>query len=322
MSYREDFIDLAVRQLRMQPEDTLSQNFMRTAVLIRAATVIRMRGDQTAVFLDTPVHEEQDWAQWLRLPFPYLYIQPEQAFPFHDYDQGVEEGIEEARANGADPEEIERLQKIKRIGAPLIRGVLLAEGPSVEAMQIRQQSRGPWSTDLVPDLTAVPTQRVLLATFLMPIPGFELNMHTLTMAILGDGRLATTNIGAQEGTRSRMRAWVIHVINFLTSPSIKLVRREHSRELQKARAKKGKPPLAGWYEITYRKHVQEYDRAKVSPKRWEHSFRYDVRGHMRMWTRGAAAGRVTWIPKHQRGIKHTLYRPKGYRADLTETEAI
>lgn len=317
MSYREDFIRLAIHKHHQDPSDPVSQNFLRTAGLIRGAKIIRIRGEQSAVFLDAPVHETQDWKRWLRLPFPVVYIEPEQPFAFPGYDHGVEQGIAEAIANGADQEEIDRLRMIERVKAPLIRGVVLAEGDSIEGIRVAKAGGegGPWPSDIGVDLKDAPIVRLILAAFLLPVPGFELNMHIMTTAILDDGRLAVSLHGHMMETRRRMRGWVIHTVNFLSSPSVKLVAREHSRELQRARAKKGKDPLPGWYEITYRRHVQEYGGAKIAVKRWEHSFRYDVRGHFKRFERGAMAGRVIWSPPHQRGVKHVLYKPKGYREE-------
>ena len=43
---------------------------------------------------------------------------------------------------------------------------------------------------------------------------------------------------------------------YVTETSVKLVRNEHDVALQKARQRRGQEPLPGWYEITYRKHIQ------------------------------------------------------------------
>jgi hypothetical protein len=108
--------------------------------------------------------------------------------------------------------------------------------------------------------------------------------------------------------------WAVHFMNFLSSPSVKLVRQEHSEALQKKRKKSGKKPLPGWYEITYRKVIQDYTKDKIATG-IHHSFRYDVRGHFKTFTKGRMAGRVVWCPPHQRGLKHELYKPKIYKLD-------
>jgi hypothetical protein len=319
MSYREEFLTLVKQQIGLAPQNAAARNFYRIGQLMEEATIIRMRGDQSAVFLDTPVDPGQDWLTWLRLPFPRIYIQPETPLIFSAYDHGIQEEIARIQADdprALPPDELDRLLAIERVQSPQVRGIVLAEGTIASLHLQHYHAESPWPTDLPGvDLATAPIARMILTTFLFPVPGYVLNGHTLVMAVLEDGRLATTRYTAQDSTRARMRQWVIHTLNFLSSPTVKLVREEPARELQKARQRRGKPPLPGWYEITYRQHVQDYTRGKVAPGPWHHSYRYDVRGHFRRYERGPLVGRVVWVAPHQRGLRHALYKPKGYRTE-------
>lgn len=187
---------------------------------------------------------------------------------------------------------------------PAVKGILLIESLDPRHLQI-----GNISVE-----AHAPFVRVIQIVFFMPDHQDLLACHVATVGICEDNALVTSKHGFWQ-TREKMIGWTIHLINFLSSPSIKLVRNEPPKELQRARQRRGQEPLPGWYEITYRKHVQEYTKDKMSTKKWEHAFRYDVRGHRKVFTRGPMAGRVIWCPPHQRGLKHDLYKPKGYRME-------
>jgi len=344
MSYYEDFIATAYHEWRAwrtmsaaQREAVRRENpsvadpgdqtraFAIVAALAQASTVVRMGGEQNAVFLNTPAVEGQDFVQWLRLPFPLLYIHPTTPFRFNDYSHNVEADIARLVAMGREGEaELQRLREVERSGDPAIKGVqVLCVGREAVRMPGGQPltvtdlltmdgfDNGPGEPALHPDNLV----RALVAHYLMPLPNFPLNMHSTVLFVTTDNQAVVRMRGLPK-VRGRMRAWLLHLANFLCSPSIKLVRQEPSPQLQKARRASGKAPLAGWYELTYRRHVREYGPAKISPgAQWHHSFRYDVRGHFKRFEHGAMAGRVLWCPPHQRGLRNTLYRPKGYRQE-------
>lgn len=356
--------------------------------LARAVTV-RLRGDQAQVFLDTPRVEGQDYATWLRLPYPSLFVAPESPLQFHGYlseaaadmadtfmararamdmvleaDQVVaqaERDIQDAKTlrmradrMGVDPAlrtEVHRVTEAMaeagrdmgvsrdtfvaladrlRLAAdttgrfapgsdPAVKGVLLYEDVYPQPVLTHEAAYSGVLADSekAAASTSVYTTRRLAVVFFMPHPSDPLALHSANLRIGLDGALHTSRVGFWQ-TRNRMIDWAIHLVNFLSSPSVKLVRAEHDAKLQRSRAKSGKPPLPGWYEITYAKHVQDYSGAKVAEgKRWEHGYRYDVRGHFKRFEQGRMAGRVLWCPPHQRGLRHALYKPKGYVTEAT-----
>ena len=132
------------------------------------------------------------------------------------------------------------------------------------------------------------------------------------LIVTTDNRLLYAQHGTVE-TRKRMLAWAVHVINFLSSPSVKLAYQPPSAALNKKRERNGKEPLPGYYEITYRREIKDYSKDKISAKKFEHSFRYDVWGGFAHFKLGRMAGRVVWRPAHQRVLKNSTYNPKGYR---------
>lgn len=390
MSFRDDWLAEWVRaaavlrpRLEKIPEAVGEQFRVYEEIAGRCAqsVVIRLRGDQAQVFLDTPRIAGQDYARWLRLPFPSIYIGLESPLVFRHYlaeeipaeDQGLEEArrravavagnydsklieknAREARdlrmraAEMPTPElrdEVERAsaemetasldlldrreqldaiiqvagmeEGILRYGRdhnPPVKGVLLYEDAYPRPILTHEAAYR--SGDVSEASAPVETIRRLCIVFFMPHPQDALALHSANLQIGTDGQLHTGRVGFWR-TRMRMIDWAVHTVNFLSSPSVKLVRQEPDAALQKARARKGKPPLPGWYEIAYAKHIQDYSGRKIAEgKAWEHGYRYDVRGHFKHFAKGIMAGRVIWCPPHQRGLKHELFKPKGYVTEL------
>jgi hypothetical protein len=121
-----------------------------------------------------------------------------------------------------------------------------------------------------------------------------------TLIITTDNRLLHAQHGSV-ATRRRIFAWAVHVINFLSSPSVKLVYQAPPAPLQKASQRRGKEPLPGHYEIAYRKQLKDDSKDKISPKKFRHRVRYRVRGRFQRFTWGRWRGRVIWTPEPMRG---------------------
>jgi hypothetical protein len=297
------------------------------------STIIRLRGDQSEIFLETPIDEHQDFIQWLRLPYPNIYIQLEQPFRFHGYaadSEAIKRDIQHAKTD----EERNRLLTLSEHGDPIVRGAVITDittsmqadlrlGPDQTIIGKLSPVRDTdgflnfnveeWAKLGLIDFPADRAARIIHVVFLMPIPEFFMNIHSFTLTVTRDNQLYCARHTSQQATLIRAKQWLVHLVNFLSSPTVKLVRNQPDAALQKARQKRGKDPLPGWYEITYRRHLTEYSKGKISAQGWHHKFRYDVRGHFRRYESGPATGRVVWIAPHQRGIHNTLYRPKGYR---------
>lgn len=281
---------------------------------MRDAKIVRLGGDQAQVFLEHPIVEGQDYLQWFRLPFPQMYIHLEPSIPFVNYRGECDHGFNPDDFLSVplrDPQSIVAYKSAHK-GDPSIKGALLVEPWVVQhnAEAIREHVGVDLETEVA---------RTVQVVFLMPLPDWFFNLHIATGFILKDGRLRWYTRGLKN-TRMVMLSWAIHLVNFLSSPSVKMLWTEPPVALQKARTHRGKDPLPGWYEITYRKVARDYTKDKVSPQAWEHSFRYDVRGHFKRFTRGRMMGRVVWCPPHQRGIKHSLYKPKTYRVGTPRVE--
>jgi hypothetical protein len=342
MSFYSTFIERIDEEARLWARESSSKSVMRVVDLngkeyqktadevrdglrpfvlitsyMRRAKIVRLRADQAQVFLDTPETDGQDYVKWLRLPFPALYLHIDGRMVFDEYAAGIDADIAFARSAG-DVGEVDRLETIKREGNPDVKGVLLYEVPA-DQVGVFYQGRlelglgfdeqgkpRPFRTQ--EPLAASDVARVICATFFIPVRDFLFNVHSANLLICKDGALRVS-ISAQQRVRDRIRAWTVHAINFLSSPTVKLVATEPAKALQQKRARSGKQPLPGWYEITWRRVIKEYTRDKISPKRWTHSYAYDVRGHPKTHTRGKMAGRVIWCPPHMRGIRNALYKP-------------
>lgn len=291
------------------------QPFIAVAKLMRASKIIKLPAQQSQIFLGSPVLDGQDYLQYLRLPFPVIYVHNDGEVKFGEYALSMEDDIQKAKDVG-DHEEAERLSSLKTVASPQVKGVLLSEvSPEQWRTNWTDQSPNGWGKfkfEIPTPLEAV--ERIIVVSFLMPIPDFFLNMDTLTLAVRKDGRLVVS-LREHESARTRMRQWVIHTINFLNTPHVKLVERFPNPALQKARQKSGKTPLPGWYEIIWRHNNKDYSKGKISMRGIKHGFRYDVRAHQKLFTKGRMAGRVIWCPAHQRGLRHDLYKPKVYRIE-------
>lgn len=344
--------DLAVRVYDKLTEDQRYSVglFAQLATDMQTATTIRLRGEQAQVFLDTPSLGGQDYVSWLRLPFSAVYVQLDAPIQFGGYLSELDDATsaDEAAMRSQEPIKIDidiggettrtRVGDVTKIDRsemkpdPDVRGIYITQSESPErlakmhgavvqhaAVVAAHQKDGsvPFSFRdddhwAVPDNLA----RVIQAHFLMPTRSYMMNIHTAAVFITKDNQLEFSKVGFWQ-TRRRMLDWTIHFVNFLSSPSIKLVAQEHDAALQKARRSRGLPPKPGWYEITYRKHIHDYSPDKISTKvpAWKHGYRYDVRGHFKRFERGRMSGRVIWCPPHQRGVANELYRPKGYRVE-------
>lgn len=276
--------------------------FYRLAQGMRKAKIIRMAGAQCQLFVDTP-RLEQD-AKWLKLPFKDLWIQLDSPFNVVGvlYNSATDSATVGAKY-------VASIMDNPQCALP-VRGVYIQEKTSIE---IQNQ----FDIDTLDGHDLKNICRVFSVNFVAPIPETPFNESSTTLIVMNDGSLVTKK--CSDTYRPRQEAllrFVIHTINFLSSPSVKLVPAEPSPELQKARSRKGKEPLPGWYEITYRKHVNDYTKSKVSTVPiWHQSFRYDVRGNFASFTKGVLAGRVIWRPPHQRGLANELYKPKTYRTE-------
>jgi hypothetical protein len=89
-----------------------AQVFENLARHLAQAVEIRMRGEQAQVFMEIDEIPQQDYVQWLRQPFPRLFIQMDKPIEFRD-DQDTLETHREPRT-------------------ALVRAVLLLEYPRDE----------------------------------------------------------------------------------------------------------------------------------------------------------------------------------------------
>ena len=265
-------------------------------LLVRRAlesVIIRISTPQVKVFLDLPLFDGD--ARWMKLPFPSIWFDFDDPISFH---YGAT--CDDVRAILISDE----LVMPRKLENEIIFGAL--DG-CLDYEYVHKIESG---------ISLGLFDRGISVRFI----GVNSCMYS-TLRIRTDGVMerpsASITDPDQQAIRlagERMETFAIHIINFLSSPSVKLMRAEASEALQKARLRRGKQPLPGWYEITYRHHIRESLRDKsVAETSYHHSFRYDVRGHFMRFTKGRMAGRVIWCPPHQRGLANSLYKPKGYR---------
>lgn len=107
--------------------------------------------------------------------------------------------------------------------------------------------------------------------------------------------------------------WVIHAVNFISSPCIRMERKEDNLGYWRSRAAS---ELCGHSVQSSEVHwllMKKYRAdTEISVGGYHHRFRYDVRGHFKSFTKGRMTGRVLWCPSHQRGLANEIYRPSNY----------
>jgi hypothetical protein len=276
---------MPAEQIEQAREEIAITGFQTHAM--RQSRIVKIPAEQLQMFLKLDHIPEQDFLN-LRAPFPYLYIEPfNSEFVLPQY-----EVVGEAIYNHTP-----------------VKGILITS------------TRDNADNAMIEWPGMMPGQDIVQAfhvVFFMPLPEYPENVYGATFGINREGHIV------QNDEQIRRRAhvvnallsrnishWCIHVLNYLTSPTVLMEERHVSADLQKARARRGKEPLPGWYEIQYTKSRIRYE-ANVGAG-VKHGFRYDVRGHFMHFTKGRMAGRVIWCPPHQRGLANDLYKPKSYR---------
>lgn len=250
----------------------------------RDAIEVRFPGAQSIEFFDHAHIETQDFIGSLRSPFKKLWIA-------HDSPVSFSLLTEQSKMTS-------------------MFGASVEIGPSAmwrATLIVQLQPGDEWKLDpgVVRVFLVFPLGETTSGFMMAKMARFEImSDNKMNLACDGDHSL-----------RSQMYvstvAWAIHVLNFLNSPSVALVRKEPDARLVKKQARKGRPVSTGWYEIEWR-HMKYESSAHGATGRHV-GFRFDVRGHFKHFKVGKMAGRVCWCRPHQRGLANTIYRPKGYR---------
>ena len=272
------------------------------------ARIVKLQVEQAQLFKEIPRVIGQDY-KLLRSPFDHLYLE------FLNGDFRIDEIQTQTETDHV------RAQKIPRHAR--VQAVLISiESIPKEFVDAENSSE---ESLIAARLKAIYFVSIV---FFIPVIIDRYNSYVSSFMVLDDGRLYEPDLDLDANTdvvdrkfSTNMVTWTIHILNFLTSPSVIMEGKEAPEALQKARAKRGKEPLPGWYEITYK---QQRYAPKEEPEHtgFHQHFRYDVRGYYAHFTKGLLAGRVIWIPPHQRGLRNTLYKPKSYRTARTELPAI
>lgn len=287
--------------------------------IMREAKRIVMKAEQAHVFLETAEPEKgQDFATYFRLPFASLFIAFDKPVVLKDYTMfdmptNADEVVDTFTGVG------------RRFVAHNIEvlGALFWEVTGAELIDhFMKTERTPWEkyafgdlpnyVDSIDDLINV-ERRIMTALIMKdPLNVGDVMWHSQGLMVTKSNEL-TYSVPARTSAEDNamLKRWIIHVVDFLNSPTIQLVMRTPDAKLQRARARSNKPALVGWYEIEWSKRAERY--ARGTPTGRHVSYRFDVRGHFKLFRRGRLAGRRVWCPPHQRGLAHDTYRPHSYR---------
>lgn len=273
--------------------DTVKRATMELAVLrdtltcMQKSKIIKMPDHQLQEFLDVKINQEQDF-KLIQSPFPSIYMDINPPLVYPGYWDDIEK---------------------RRIDECRVHGVMLTETTGkIDNVFITATG------DVEPYKDLTPLIKAWRLVLFIPLFDAEENTFCATFGINANGRLVRpASEDLQQATdvmHMRFVTMAVHIMNYLTSPSLILEHKTHDAALQRSRIKRNKPPLPDWYEIRYAKtrHVG----AGATGTGAHHAFRYDVRGHFKHIKKGLLAGRVVWCPAHQRGLANETYKPKIY----------
>lgn len=118
----------------------------------------------------------------------------------------------------------------------------------------------------------------------------------------------------QVATQATFVAWLL---TYLTAKGIIVVEEGQSRQVRRALGRmrpqdRPKP----WHIVTVDPLLVKPQHGAPESEGTRHSYRYDVRGHLRFGRHlrgdGSYSHTVEWIAPHQRGLRHSVYVPKTY----------
>lgn len=113
---------------------------------------------------------------------------------------------------------------------------------------------------------------------------------------------------------ARFTAWLL---TYMTAKGIVIVEAEMTRQQRRAAARLKHRP-SPWHIVTVDPTVvRDFEPGEGGGR--SHSYRYDVRGHLRFGRHkrgdGSYSQTVEWVRPHQRGLANTIYVPKTYVYD-------
>lgn len=106
------------------------------------------------------------------------------------------------------------------------------------------------------------------------------------------------------------------LLTYMTAKGIVIVEEGVSRQVRRAAERAGRVPKP-WHVVSVQPtKIKEHEATGGGTK---HSYRYDVRGHIRFGRHprkdGSYSNTVEWIAPHQAGLANAIYIPKTYHYD-------
>lgn len=162
--------------------------------------------------------------------------------------------------------------------------------------------------------------------------------YSTAYAILGSGSTLPDSISEHtlvpmladyEEMPDREKSWYEHILQatadlfiwmmiYLMAKSIEIIPEPLTRQQRRLFERKKKIPEP-WHVVKLEPIITQRGRGEPSEIGSEHSYRYDVIGHLRFGRHklkdGSYRETVEWVPSHQRGLKNTLYIPKTYKVE-------
>ena len=143
--------------------------------------------------------------------------------------------------------------------------------------------------------------------------GSELDGDGPMLARAGDSRV----ISSYERWYEQMAGLISWMSVYMVAKGIKVEALSLPRQQRRALERANKPLPHPWHIVKLDPGIIRLPEGDETTRVGSsHKFRYDVIGHLRFgrYRRGDGTyvEHVTWVPPHQRGLRHTLYIPKTY----------
>ena len=143
--------------------------------------------------------------------------------------------------------------------------------------------------------------------------GSELDGDGPDLARAGDSRV----ISSYERWYEQMAGLTSWMSVYMVAKGIKVEAQTLPRQQRRALERANTPLPHPWHIVKLDPGIERLpEDGKPTGAGSPHGFRYDVIGHLRFgrYRRGDGTyvEHVTWVPPHQRGLRHTLYIPKTY----------
>jgi hypothetical protein len=132
------------------------------------------------------------------------------------------------------------------------------------------------------------------------------------------GGIEDRHIGWWERYTSSYTSMFMWMMAYMMAKSVTVIEEPMSRQVRRWANRQKEPPRPWHVVVVEPKFYASGHDPEAEGTGRQHSYRYDVIGHLRFGrhkTRDGYSETIEWVPPHQRGLANTLYIPKTYKVE-------